>query len=214
MRCLLNFRSRIGKYRVQKLEEKLDDLVSLLKSGQENATSSLVSPPETIAAPVSNASTEYPLPDTNKGVVDGSDFCQAESWDRRLHNGGTVHDRFAIPHDMHLPKTPANKVDTLPAYDFGKIDVGTEDPDTLLSIFRNEMHPNFPFTAIPDSVSASELRENWPTLFTAVMAVTTRHSGRQARLGKQIIQQLADRVVVRGERNLDLLHGVLTYTGW
>lgn len=189
-------------------------MVSLLKSGQENAPSVLVSPPETIAAPVSNASIEYSLPSTNKSPVDNSDFYQAESWDRRLHNVGNVHDRFAIPHDVAFPKTPVNKIDTLPAYDFGKIDVGTENPDTLLNIFRNEMHPNFPFIVIPDSISASELRQNWPTLYTAVMAVATRHSGQQARLGKQIIQQVADRVIVRGERNLDLLQGVLTYAGW
>lgn len=84
----------------------------------------------------------------------------------------------------------------------------------LLHIFKSEMNPGFPFINIPDSVTAEALRRDQPSLFTAVMAVTTRDSMQQVTLGKMLMRQVAERMMVNGERNMDLLLAALTYAGW
>lgn len=101
-----------------------------------------------------------------------------------------------------------------PPFQLGAIDLGLEDPEILLSRFRDDMNPNFPFISIPDSVSAATLRYTRPTLFTVIMALTTRNTSRHVQLGRQFMQQVADRIYVRGERNLDLLLGIMAYSAW
>jgi hypothetical protein len=192
----------------------LDDLVSLLKSGQDNGNPVLISPPETIAPSRGNTSIDYLQPENQKHLENATDYLQAESWDDRLHNGGTISKRFAIPADEGPFKGVGWKAEDPLLYDFGDIDLGIEDPDVLLTVYRTEMHPNFPYIVIGNSTSASDLRRDRPTLFTAVMAVTTRNSAQQAKLGNQVVQQVSDRLLVRGERNLDILLGILTYASW
>jgi hypothetical protein len=46
------------------------------------------------------------------------------------------------------------------------------------------------------------------------MAVTTRNTPQADALGKGFLKQLAERMVVKGERNMDLLLGCLTYAAW
>jgi hypothetical protein len=99
-------------------------------------------------------------------------------------------------------------------YKLEALDLGSEDPDELLTIFRKEMQPGFPFIAISDSITAFDLRQDRPSLFTAIMAVVSRNSRRQRALGKVFMKQIADRVVVCVERNMDLLLGTLTYGAW
>lgn len=94
------------------------------------------------------------------------------------------------------------------------ISFGAENPEKLLHIFKDEMNPHFPFIGIPDSVSVDAMRKDQPSLLTAVMAVTSRDSPNQLVLGKLLMQQIADRMLMNGERNLDLLLAILTYAGW
>ncbi len=101
-----------------------------------------------------------------------------------------------------------------PPYQLASIDLGVEDPDALLTIFRREMTPNFPFIHIDDSLSALCLRRASPTLYTAVMAVTTRNTHQHFKIGKQLAQQIADRIIIRGERSLEILFGILVFAGW
>jgi len=106
----------------------------------------------TSVPPLSNASLDY-LPETiQEPSGDDSDYYQAESWNDRLHNGGTVYQRFGVPSDNSPFKIHNRKPEDLPPYQLEDIDIGTENPDSLLSVFRDEMHPNFPFIVIPDSV--------------------------------------------------------------
>lgn len=81
-------------------------------------------------------------------------------------------------------------------------------------MFRDEMCPYFPFICIPDSVSAQDLRRDKPFLYLAVLAISTRKSLHQQELGKVIIRQLAERMLINGERSMDLLLGILTYAAW
>jgi hypothetical protein len=95
-----------------------------------------------------------------------------------------------------------------------ELEIDEKEANLLLKIFRDEMCPEFPFIVIHDSASAQDLRRERPFLYLAVMAASTRNTVQQQKLGKLIIKHLAERMLVNGERSLDLLLGVLTYAGW
>ena len=94
------------------------------------------------------------------------------------------------------------------------LEIDDKEANILLTIFRDEMCSAFPFVVIPDSVCAQDLRRDRPFLYLAVIAISTRNSMHQQELGKVIMQQLAEKMLVNGERSMDLLLGTLTYAGW
>jgi len=86
--------------------------------------------------------------------------------------------------------------------------------DAFLAIYRNQMTPHFPFIVVEESVSAETLNLDKPFFYLCIIAVTKLNSSHQKALGKLIMQQLGERLFARGERNLDLLLGSLTYAAW
>ena len=140
---------------------------------------------------------------------------QAEDWDNRLLRGGPPGTRFGVPEAFakEWKKLPFPLLNPT-IYKLEALDLGSEDPDELLTIFRKDMQPGFPFLSISDSITAFDVRQDRPSLFTAIMAVVSRNSRRQRALGKVFMKQIADRVVVCVERNMDLLLGTLTYGAW
>jgi hypothetical protein len=221
MRKLIFCSSRVSKNRVSKLEEKLEDLVTLLKSSHENGSA--------IPGPISisrSVSTTQPSVETSPHAMEMSSTepldpqiqdvsNQDENWDNRLLRGGPPATRFGFPEAFtkEWKKLPFPLLNTT-IYKLEALDLGSEDPDELLTIFRKEMQPGFPFIAISDSITAFDVRRDRPSLFTAIMAVVSRNSRRQRAFGKNFMKQIADRVVVGGERNMDLLLGILTYGAW
>jgi hypothetical protein len=99
-------------------------------------------------------------------------------------------------------------------FEIDKFDLGSEDPNELLAIFRNDVGPNFPFITMTEFSRAEDLRRDRPSLYTAVLAVTTRNSLRGRAFGQTLFKQLAERMMVSGERNMDLLLACLTYVPW
>ncbi|KAH7410579.1 hypothetical protein BKA64DRAFT_357833 [Cadophora sp. MPI-SDFR-AT-0126] len=205
----------LAKQRVEKLEERLDGIVTLLKASKDPATQTTESIPQlNLSIPTLNH-TLFDAP-VNSSLPTAPDLYiseNAENWDERLFRGGTIRQRFALigsynPSIDQAAKTPE------PKFSLIGVDLGVEDPAKLLDIFRDEMNPNFPFISIPESATIDTMRKDQPSLLTAVMAVTSRDSTQQLLLGKALMRQIADRMVVNGERNLDLLLAILTYAGW
>ncbi|KAG4443063.1 hypothetical protein IFR05_001459 [Cadophora sp. M221] len=206
--------SYLAKNRVEKLEERLDGLTTLLKAANDPATQTPeIAPQLTTTTTVSNSSFEAPEPQAQLVPPDLYISESAESWDERLLRGGSIRQRFALIGSYNPSIDPPTK-SPQPTFNLIGIDFGAENPEKLLHIFRDEMSPNFPFISIPDSTSVETMRKDQPSLLTAVMAVTSRDSPNQLVLGKLLMQQIADRMLVNGERNMDLLLAILTYAGW
>ncbi|RDL32492.1 uncharacterized protein BP5553_08948 [Venustampulla echinocandica] len=198
--------SRLSKNRVDKLEEELDGIVSLLTSHEIGARETPIR--SITATPIdgnANSGLSLSMVQTIDSNIPAPD--QARHWDNRLLVGGSLEIRFGLPPES--AKDMRADIYRLPP-----IDLGSKDANQLLRIFRDEMNPSFPFISIPDSVKASELRRDQPSLFTSVMAVTSRNSSRQISLGKLFMKQIADRILVNGDRNIDLLLGILTFSTW
>ncbi|KAH8805653.1 hypothetical protein F5884DRAFT_755216 [Xylogone sp. PMI_703] len=198
--------NRITKHHVEKLEEKLDDLVTLLKSSKEPALSVKVHQPN----PASAASSVEP-----PGLEQQDVFRPAHT--------PRVTPVYSSGHSTGTPQSVAQACDfrgDAPASDklqpsnLKSFTDGSCAGDELLEQFREHMCVFFPFVIIPETVTAKELQEQRPYFYNALLAVSNRDPTLQKALGKGVMRDLAERFVVNGERSLDLLLGVLTYAGW
>jgi len=87
--------------------------------------------------------------------------------------------------------------------------------DELLTIFHNGLAPQIPFVVIPGTMTAHDLRTQKPMVYlTVMMAASYRNWPMQSALGKEILTLLAERVLFRGEKSMDLLQGLLIYIFW
>jgi hypothetical protein len=101
--------------------------------------------------------------------------------------------------------------------DFAFDDPGTlvEDPDSMLSVFQKRLATQVPFVVIPQNMKAERLRREKPFLYMSVMmAASFENTAIQLRLGKNALEQLTERLILRGEKSLDLLQGLLVYLSW
>lgn len=92
---------------------------------------------------------------------------------------------------------------------------GLASADRQLEIFRRAFVNYFPFVVVPPKVSVEALRNDNPFLFLCIMAVTSFEDPiLQRRLGKEIKQQVCDRLVMGCEASMDLLQGLLVFVAW
>ena len=77
------------------------------------------------------------------------------------------------------------------------------------------MAPHFPFVVIPDNVDAATLAKTRPFLLkAAVLAAVNKDVDASLRLEDELVKHLSERMILRGERSLDLLQGLLVYIAW
>ena len=191
-----------------KLEEKLDGLVTLLQSSHE-------------PTPIK----EFTTSSLNIGRPEMAGISLPVSQTAKTPATVQYQIGWSQAHDQQHPRIPPTQIPpnfqtTLKTYDLpttqpsNALQPNFEDPDVLLSLFRVQMSPYFPFVVVPQNISAADLRRDRPFLLNAILAVSSRSSSKQKNLGNEVLRQLAEKVFVNGERNLDVLLGILTYAGW
>ena len=187
--------------KVARLEEKLDSLASLIRASPQtsahvydgNSAGSAQLAPLTPSSSSNATSTIQDPPRVHTSQTRG----------RTLYRDG----------ELPCPKG-LSELDqaTLPNFDSSKI--APEDADEGLLIFRSHMLSHYPIICIPGGVNAHGLRAQSPFLWLCIMAVTMKSSLKQRALGLEIRRQIAYRIIIEGERNIDLLQGLLVYAGW
>lgn len=84
----------------------------------------------------------------------------------------------------------------------------------LLDKFRG-MAPYFPFVRLPYSCTAASMAEDRSfLLLAAVSAASSKYCHLQDALIRQFRESLSQRVVMAGEKDLDLLQGLLVHLAW
>jgi hypothetical protein len=87
------------------------------------------------------------------------------------------------------------------------------NPDALLNIFKNSLARLVPFISIPSAMSAENLSRERPFLYRAIIAVASFHNSvHQVGLYQELIRHLMERLLILGEKNIDLLQGLLVFT--
>ncbi|KAF2188998.1 hypothetical protein K469DRAFT_564970 [Zopfia rhizophila CBS 207.26] len=77
------------------------------------------------------------------------------------------------------------------------------------------MAPLFPFVAIPPDVTPDQLWHEKPVLYMSIMMVACQSDiHRQLNLARMVRYEISQAVLVRGEKSLELLEGLLVYLAW
>ena len=90
-----------------------------------------------------------------------------------------------------------------------------ESDETLLSIYNNQLRSQFPFVVIPPGVSIAQLQQSRPFLAKVIRMVASIRS-RRSMWGQMraVLHHLSDAVIIRSERSLDLLQGIVVLLGY
>jgi hypothetical protein len=83
-----------------------------------------------------------------------------------------------------------------------------------LHMFKTHHLECFPLLFLSSETTAQEIQRQRPFLWLNIEAVCERSPAKQTELGFQIRKILATKVVVEGERSIDLLLGLLVFTSW
>ena len=95
----------------------------------------------------------------------------------------------------------------------GLVDMKTAQ--ALIDIYKTDMILHFPFVVISPQVQASDLRQQKPFLFLAVLASAAySNMPLQRLLGKEMKKVIASRMVMNGEVSFELLQGMLVFLAW
>ncbi|KAK3367434.1 hypothetical protein B0T24DRAFT_635859 [Lasiosphaeria ovina] len=93
----------------------------------------------------------------------------------------------------------------------GPVDVD----DNLLAIFRNELMSQYPFVVVPDHEHSDAFKRDRPFLMSAIRMVASFKSMESMRgQMSQLMSYLSDHMLLRAERSLDLLMGIVVILGW
>ena len=205
---------RTQKSHVEKLEEKLDGLVTLLKSTHQSTARC-----ERGFPVASNMSSAHSTVDSSSNTVSQLfPGILKQPWTHSEgRNGGN-------PFQSQISRAPSQRritpimtpitVET-PDPTFPEImEFTSDEANGLLDRFRDNMASFLPFLVVPSSVSAEDLNHDRPFLLKAILAIASRIPSQRLAIGKWLVAHLANRMAVNGERNMDLLLGVVAYTGW
>jgi hypothetical protein len=89
-----------------------------------------------------------------------------------------------------------------------------EVAEAQLNAFIHTFLPFCPFVYIPILTTAADLLVEKPFLWLVIMSMTTRSMAEQRAMGDTICQIVAQNVVAKHEKSLDLLLGLICYLNW
>jgi hypothetical protein len=118
------------------------------------------------------------------------------------------------------PKRPDNPfANTTPPAEF--IDIVPDfrlslaDAEDILHLYRVSYSPLFPFVPVPQSSSAYDLYVKKPLLFRTIMGVTAPQSvSIQKAMALWFREYIAEHVVVKQEKSLEMLQAILICIAW
>lgn len=135
--------------------------------------------------------------------------------------------QFLIPKDTRATKgasiasvASTSSQTNLPAHEYADvIDRKILKARAATEIFDHyvrNMVPHFPAVVFPPDTSAPEVRRTKPTLFLAVLSVACAisHPDIQGTLTKELMRVYADRIIVKGEKTLELIQALQVSVIW
>ncbi|EJT79951.1 hypothetical protein GGTG_05033 [Gaeumannomyces tritici R3-111a-1] len=194
--------------RTAQLEEKLDDLVSLLKTqrqAKEGAGSaSTREAPSALPQARPSCTARGRLPRFSDQIAPNIPS-PPSSHDAEPRPLLSVQPDKATPSPQPTP-TPSS---TSPP---GSADL--VEAERSLDAFRSRFIRFFPFMHIPVSMTAQNLSRKRPLTMLAIRCVTSRSYEKQQKLSDELRELISDKAVVHYESSLDILLAILAFAGW
>ncbi|KAG5940907.1 hypothetical protein E4U59_002150 [Claviceps monticola] len=93
--------------------------------------------------------------------------------------------------------------------------ISTETAAALFQRYKQHMLPHLPAVVFPSNMSVMELRRSKPYLFLAVMAAASSETlAVQQMLQKELLELFAEKIIIVGEKNLELIQALQVSVIW
>ena len=194
--------------KVDRLEEKLDGLVTLLCS-----TGPTLEPAND--APRDPLSDSIELPPTH--IQHGEPAARSSKNDSALWNSASVShtdSSDAVEPGQTVLQSLVRAQMSLPFFQEPLLEPEPQLAELRLSRFRSLFVPYMPFVLIPRTTTARQLRLESPILWFVVMTVASEEFLRQSVLSRKVRESIGYEMLVKGTRTLDFLLGILVYAFW
>ncbi|KAH9906340.1 hypothetical protein F4778DRAFT_801578 [Xylariomycetidae sp. FL2044] len=198
---LANSPPPLSHIRPSRLEEKLDDIASLLRSQaveKQNQAGSVAA--GSIAMPGNNSTTLESHPEP----------CSTEQL-----SGGDPDIVIDTDHNIVRLIRPTDPASSSPVFDDVSTHLVADNvAEERLNLFRRVFLSTFPFVHIPAAMGSSELRQRKPFLWLNVMAPTANLVTEQFLIEAIVWRIISRRIVCQHLVDIDLLLGVICFASW
>ncbi|MCJ1433461.1 hypothetical protein MMC27_002823 [Xylographa pallens] len=202
--------------RLAQLEERLESIVALLTSPQQPVQEkehSYPSPgPSQLGSSIPTPSNDCP---DGLSMVRSRNSCNSSSQDSvfvSYMQEDAPSDFRAVAGGCNI--LPSASVQCTSEIIFG-LDPSPEEADNLLNVFKVQMAEHFPFVVIPAATTAQCLRRDKPFLYQMIiLSASSRNLWEPDACRRLVNEYLGLHVLVREERSLELLQGLLVYISW
>lgn len=215
-------RQKKSDSKVAELEKKIDALTASLRAQQAAAAAHAENEDDEDDDYLDDGDT----PDTLR--PDAPDLSPISRHAKRRRSSGSHPTgvdsvlRFLDPNGVKIPTTSHMRPMDPDAKKFVYLDVVDRKLLTMevaTSIFNHyveDMVPHFPAVVFPPGTSALDIRRKKPTLFLAILAAAsgTTHPDLHRALYLEISRTFAERVIVNGEKSLELVQALVLCTMW
>ncbi|KAH8703596.1 hypothetical protein BGW36DRAFT_88931 [Talaromyces proteolyticus] len=196
-------RQRGSNSQTARLEQKLDGLVSLLKSGNRNN--------DYFGNTSADASPEWGLNGNRQ-----SETAEASHRETPTSTNKTVaaHTISSLTNSIS-PLTPVSE--SLAPFPYAippDADVSAEDSEHYVHMFRTQYLKFFPFFWLREGKTSLELRQEYPFLWLSIMSISSTLLPQQMALARVVREVTSQEIIMKGERSIDLLLGLLCVVAW
>lgn len=131
-----------------------------------------------------------------------------------LPDGEPVHPRPTHSMSLGNPATTDPSPQVPDPIDSGLLSI--QHAAQLFDRYVSDLAPQRPLVVFPFGIGANHLRTSKPTLFLAILAVSagTLDENLSTKLMDMLLKIYAERIMIRGEKSLELIQAILVSTNW
>ena len=204
--------------RTAQLEEKLDDLVSILKSSQgqqhtQTQSHSQRSTPPNIQQQQQQQQPYQQLQNHTSTYGSPAKYflpCPEQRQQQQPYSSSALD---SLAHAATSERQGASADDSAAVTTPNGSEPSPQEAEECLSKFRTWL-PNFPFIHLPPAMTAAALRAERPFLWLCIMNLTVTSSEMQIILRDRVRREVSERIVIQNERTMDLLQGLIAFLAW
>ncbi|KAG8425819.1 hypothetical protein J3459_009651 [Metarhizium acridum] len=197
-------RKRVAKKtassRTAQLEEKIEDLVSMLRATHDSRTHTNHS-----YTPLSNTPSQ-PFASRLDSLAAAATADPTRSQAQGKASLCAAHECIASDLSPSRNTSTLNDADRRP-------EPTPEEAEAYFAKFRQWLEAS-PFMHIPMEMTAAALRRERPFLWMCIMNLTSMSIPQQRILREKIRREVADRLVFEGDRSMDILQGLVAFLTW
>lgn len=145
-------------------------------------------------------------------LTPASEQFNAPSHEQNASTSSTDEATLTLGHAQGFSRHAAKLIEVSP--ELGHV-YGTTFHETLFQLFRERIIRFFPFVNMSQMTSAVTISSKQPFFYTCcVLIAAHRDPPLQARIGRDILRYVGEHMLLRGEKSMDMLQGLLVLTAW